>query len=166
MEQWFLTTVCMLCQSCPTVCDPMDCCLPSSSLCPRGFSRQKFWSGLPFPPPGNLPHSGTELASLSLLHWQAGSLPLAPPGKPLTIVTMADIPWSPENEKKGNSPIHSWSPQCSGFVLFHLYPAHSVRLFPCSLHPPTLPSFLTLLFKLPKKAQKRPAVNSFQGAIM
>ena len=46
---------------------------------------------MPFPPPGNLPHSGTELASLSLLHWQAGSLPLAPSGKPLTIVTMADM---------------------------------------------------------------------------
>ena len=29
-----------------------------------GFSMQEYWSGLPCPPPGNLPHSGTELASL------------------------------------------------------------------------------------------------------
>ena len=29
-----------------------------------GFSRQEFWSGLPCPPPGDLPNSGTELASL------------------------------------------------------------------------------------------------------
>ena len=47
------------------------------------FSRQEYWSGLSCPPPGNLPNSGIELASVYVcLHWQAGSLPLAPPGKP------------------------------------------------------------------------------------
>ena len=35
-------------QSCPTLCDPMDS--PPSSLS-RGFSRQEYWSGLPFPSP-------------------------------------------------------------------------------------------------------------------
>ena len=39
------------------------------------FSRQEYWSGLPFPPPGDLPDPGTEPC---LLHWQVGSLPLAP----------------------------------------------------------------------------------------
>ena len=29
-----------------------------------GFSRQEYWSGLPFPSPGDLPHPGTEPASL------------------------------------------------------------------------------------------------------
>ena len=29
-----------------------------------GFSRQEYWSGLPFPPPGELPDPGIELASL------------------------------------------------------------------------------------------------------
>ena len=29
-----------------------------------GFSRQEYWSGLPFPPPGDLPDSGIEPASL------------------------------------------------------------------------------------------------------
>ena len=29
-----------------------------------GFSRQEFWSGLPFPPPGDLPRPGTEPTSL------------------------------------------------------------------------------------------------------
>ena len=48
-----------------------------------GFFRQEYWSGLPCPPPGDLPDAGFEPASFSLLHWQAGSLPLAPPGKPL-----------------------------------------------------------------------------------
>ena len=38
-----------------------------------GFSRQGYWSGLPFPPPGYLPDSGMELLSPAL---QMGSLPL------------------------------------------------------------------------------------------
>ena len=40
-----------------------------------GFFRQESWSGLPFPPPGDLPDPGTEPC---LLHRQVGSLPLAP----------------------------------------------------------------------------------------
>ena len=47
-----------------------------------GFSRQEYWSGLPFPPPGELPNPGINPRLLRLLHWQAGSLPLVPPGKP------------------------------------------------------------------------------------
>ena len=42
------------------------------ALLSMGFSRQEYWSGLPCPTPGDL---------------QAGSLPLAPPGKPLAICT-------------------------------------------------------------------------------
>ena len=45
-----------------------------------GFPRQKHWSELSCPPPEDLPNPGIEL--LCLLHWQADSLPLAPPGKP------------------------------------------------------------------------------------
>ena len=33
----------------------------------KGFSRQEYWSVLPFPPPGDLPNSGTEPASLKSL---------------------------------------------------------------------------------------------------
>ena len=39
-------------------------------------------SGLPCPPPGDLPYQGLNPQLLSLLLWQVGSLPLAPPGKP------------------------------------------------------------------------------------
>ena len=35
---------------------------------PMGFSRQEHWSGLPCPPPGNLPNPGIELHLLCLLH--------------------------------------------------------------------------------------------------
>ena len=38
---------------------------PTGLLCPRGFSRQEYWSGLPRPPPGNLPDRGIEPASLA-----------------------------------------------------------------------------------------------------
>ena len=44
-----------------------------------GVSRQEYWSGLPCPPSRDLPDPGLCLSHL--LNWQAGSLPLAPPGK-------------------------------------------------------------------------------------
>ena len=42
-----------------------------------GFSRQEYWSGLPFPSPGDLPNPGIELHLLCLLHWQVDSLLLS-----------------------------------------------------------------------------------------
>ena len=57
--------VCVLfAQSCPTLCDPMDvACQDPLSM---GFPRQEYWSGLPFPPPGNLPDPGIEPTSPEL----------------------------------------------------------------------------------------------------
>ena len=43
-----------------------------------GFSRQEYWSGLPFPSPGDLPDPVIEPRSPKL---QAGSIPSKPPGK-------------------------------------------------------------------------------------
>ena len=37
---------------------------PTRLLCPWGFSRQEFWSGLPCPPPGDLPNPGIKPTSL------------------------------------------------------------------------------------------------------
>ena len=45
------------------------------------FSRQEYWSGLPFPSPGDLPNPGIEPGSPAL---QADALPSEPPGKPKT----------------------------------------------------------------------------------
>ena len=47
-----------------------------------GFSRQEYWSGLPCPPPGDLPNLGIQPKSLTSPAL-VGSLPLAPLGKPL-----------------------------------------------------------------------------------
>ena len=44
------------------------------------FSRQEYWTGLPFPSPGDLPDPGMEPESPTL---QAGSLLSEPPGKPV-----------------------------------------------------------------------------------
>ena len=43
-----------------------------------GFSRQEYWSGLPFPSPGDLPDPGIKPRSSAL---QADALPSEPPGK-------------------------------------------------------------------------------------
>ena len=44
-----------------------------------GFSRQEYWSGLPFPSPGDLPNPGIKPGSPAL---RADALPSEPPGKP------------------------------------------------------------------------------------
>ena len=44
-----------------------------------GFSRQEYWSGLPFPSPGDLPDPGIKPRSPAL---QADALTSEPPGKP------------------------------------------------------------------------------------
>ena len=49
--------LCLVAQSCPTLSDPVDCSPPGSSV--HGESPGKNnWSGLPFPPPGDLPDPG------------------------------------------------------------------------------------------------------------
>ena len=61
-------------QSCLTLCDPMDC----SHQAPLSieFSRQEYWSGLPFPSSRDLADPGIEPRSPEL---QADSLPSEPP---------------------------------------------------------------------------------------
>ena len=82
-EQLSLTYLCYAAaaakslQSCPTLCDPIDSS-PSGSPS-LGFSRQEHWSGLPCPPPEDLPNPGIKLWSPAL---QVDSLLSEPPGKP------------------------------------------------------------------------------------
>ena len=77
-------------QSCLTLCDLMDCSPPGSSV--HGILQGRILEWVAISPPGDLPNSGIlqgifatqgwHLHRLCLLYWQAGSLPLAPPGKP------------------------------------------------------------------------------------
>ena len=68
--------MCFVAQSCPTLCNPMK---PARLLGPWGVSRQEYWSGLPYPPPGNLSNPGIKPRSTTV---QADSLLSEPPGKP------------------------------------------------------------------------------------
>ena len=73
--------MCWIAQLCPTLCNPMDCSPPGSSL--HGNSPGKN-TGVgscspPGPPPGDLPNPGIKCRSPTL---QADSLPAEPPGKP------------------------------------------------------------------------------------
>ena len=71
-----LVAVDSVAQSSLTLCDPMGCGPPGSLS--MGFPRQECWSGLPFPPPGDLPDPGIKPGSPAL----AGGFSAAePPGR-------------------------------------------------------------------------------------
>ena len=78
-------------QSCLTLWDPMDYSPPASSvhgrllLCPG----QEYWSGLPFPPPGELPDPGVKPRSSVSPALQVDSLPTEPlQGSPYVLTTL------------------------------------------------------------------------------
>ena len=66
----------MCAQSCLTLCNPIDC-----SPLSMKYSRQEYWSGLPFPPPGDLPDLEIKPTSPVSPALQVDSLPLVPTGK-------------------------------------------------------------------------------------
>ena len=54
-------------QLCLTICDPMDCGPPGSSV--HRIFRQEFWRELPFPSPGDFPDPGIEPRFPALAGW-------------------------------------------------------------------------------------------------
>ena len=71
-DSHFHLPLCLVTQSFPTLCNP------TRLLCPWGFSRQEYWSGLPHPPPGDIPNPGIEPGPPAS---QVNSLLSEPPGK-------------------------------------------------------------------------------------
>ena len=69
--------VCEVVQLCPTLVTPWT--VAYQAPLSMGFSRQEYWSGVPFPSPGDLPNPGIEPSSPTL--W-ADALTSEPPGKP------------------------------------------------------------------------------------
>ena len=69
-------------QSCPILCKPMDYSPPGSSVHGILQARILEWDAMPSSQ-GIFPTQGSNPPLLRLLHWQACSLPLAPPGKPV-----------------------------------------------------------------------------------
>ena len=69
-----------LLQSCPTLCNPMDCSPPAPRVHGILQARILQWVAMLCSRGSSLPRDRTRVSYA--LHWQAGSLPLAPPGKP------------------------------------------------------------------------------------
>ena len=71
-------------QSCPTLCNPWTAA--HQAPLSMGFSRQEYWSGLPFPSPGDLPHPGIKPKSLLASSALAGGFFMTVPfGKPYVL---------------------------------------------------------------------------------
>ena len=84
------SVLCLVAQLCPTLCGVGHGLWPARLLCPWGFSRQEYWSGLPCPPLGDLPNSGFEPRSHTL---QVDSLLSEPLGKPVHCSNTYQILW-------------------------------------------------------------------------
>ena len=83
------TCVCSATQLYLTLCIPMDCSPSGSSV--HEIPRQEYWSGLPFPSPGDLPNPGSNPCLLHLLQWQVSSLPLCHLGNPAELIKQVPI---------------------------------------------------------------------------
>ena len=80
--------VCASPQSCPTLCNPMDCNhWASLSL---GFSREEYWSRLPFPSPGScIPAAAAAAKSLQSCPTLCDPIDGSPPGSPVSGILQA-----------------------------------------------------------------------------
>ena len=78
----YCVCLCSVIQSSLTLCDP--CRAPLS----MEFSRQEYWSGLPFPPPGGVADPGVETVSLVSPALAGGFFTAAPPGNPQLLGTV------------------------------------------------------------------------------
>ena len=76
----FTSCCCSVAKSCLTLCDPMDCSTPGSSV--HGISQQEYWSGLLCRPPGDLPDPGIRPTSIASSAWAGGFFSFESAGKP------------------------------------------------------------------------------------
>ena len=76
------TCCCLVTKLCLTLCDPMDCSPPGSSV--HGIFQARIVERLPFPSPGDLSNPGTTPTSPA---WKADSLPLSRIGPPIHKLT-------------------------------------------------------------------------------
>ena len=80
-------------QSCPVLCDPMDCNPSGTSI--HRISQARTWNVLPFPSPGDLldPTQGSNPHLLSLLLWQVVSSPLSHLGNLMLLQIQTQVEW-------------------------------------------------------------------------
>ena len=80
-----------------------------------GFSRREYWSGLPFPSPGNLPDPGIKSASPALA---GGFFTTEPPGKFSSVAQSFPTLCDPMNRSTPGLPVHHQLPE---FTQTHLH---------------------------------------------
>ena len=85
-------------QFCLTLCDPET--VAQQAPLSLEFSRQEYWSGLPFPSPGDLLEPGIELRSPAM---QVDSLPSEPPGKTFNLNYLLKSPISKHSHIGGST---------------------------------------------------------------
>ena len=127
---------------------------PWTIACPCRFSKQEYWSGLPCPPPGDLPNPGAEPSCPAL---RVDSLLSEPPGKPLSsvscikhclahlLVNLAQLFWS-------------WV-----FFLFFFFNNNFAKTYQYQISSlMTIPYFIDLLFSdyLQKQVDNHPKIVS------
>ena len=105
---WGVKVKVLVTQSCPTLCDPLDCVVHQAPLSME-FPRQEYWSELPWPSPGDLPNPGTEP---SFPAFAGGFFTTELPGKPMTLYTSAIIQLT-ELIQSHNYACSSGTPYCS-----------------------------------------------------
>ena len=97
----------LVAQSCPTVCDPMNGSPPGSTI--HEVLQQEYWSGLPFPSPGDLPILGIKPRSPSIA---GGFLTSATPGKgekvQSTFSQLASAQWGASSTYRWMKPVPPW----------------------------------------------------------
>ena len=106
------TLACVLSHfSCVRLCDPMDSSLPGSST--HGISQARILECCHFLLQGIFRTQESNPCLLCLLYWQAGSLPLALPGKPPTFPSHEYSPPFPYQ--------HVTSSNSLGYISFHAF---------------------------------------------
>ena len=113
-----------------------------------GFSRQEYWSGLPFPSPGDLPNPGIEPRSPAL---QADALPSEPPGKTLKL-SLSLNSWS---GIRSSDKDHTLSPQAKISPFFLVPPAQALGYWAALLSLKWVSLILTFIGRLFKICNPR-----------
>ena len=120
----YIPTYYSVARSCPALCGPMNYIARQAPLS-VGFSRQEYWSGLPFPPPGDLPDPGIEPRSPAV----AGRFfTTEPPGKPMFLYAFCEYYVSSLSGRIPSMVIQISSLQNLGYIT-----CHTVRVLLCAL---------------------------------
>ena len=134
-----VVVLCLVAQLCLTL--QLHGLYPTRLLCPWGFSRQDYWSGLPCPPPWDLPNPGIKPRSLAL---QVDSLPSDPPDQIrldqlLSHVRLFATPWIAARQAS-LSITNSWSSLRLTSIESAMPSSHLILCRPLLLLPPIPPS--------------------------